>query len=433
MRILKQELYFPLIIGIHFLMWAIDLTWLYDGPFLEAQSDTMLFGEYENTAGVNPHRVVGEVFSSWVVTVFAFNFLMATRARWVERIFGGLDKMYLIHRRSGVIAVVLLLAHFVTVPRDLTAFNVGKPLGFCSMILIFLGVVISAAPPLKRRIPYHIWNRIHRLMGLFYVAGVAHSFLVFNLIRELPLTRTYVFGMAALGVGSWFYRAFLYRISNPEFEYTVEEKRDLDGGVHEFLLRPKAAALKFRAGQFAFFRFPEFKGSEQHPFTISSHPDAELLRVTIKGLGDFTKALPEAVKVGDPVKLEGPFGHFTRDAVKGDEQVWIAGGIGITPFLSLARDSNNQRVHLYWSVNGPAEAAYQAELEEIAEANPDFEFTLWDSNASGYLTTIALGADLSSKSFLLCGPAPLKDAITKQLGSAGVSRSAIFDEEFAFR
>ena len=103
MRILKQEIYFPIIIGIHFLFWGIDL-YFYNGTFREVSSDTLLFGELTDRSWKNVHRILGEVFSSWVVTVFAFNFLMATRAKWVERIFGGLDKMYLIHRRSGVIA-----------------------------------------------------------------------------------------------------------------------------------------------------------------------------------------------------------------------------------------------------------------------------------------------------------------------------------------
>ncbi|MCD4664127.1 MAG: hypothetical protein K8R68_02580, partial [Bacteroidales bacterium] len=97
MRTIKQEHYFPIIIAIHFIFWWIDLT-LYKGT-------------YEFSA----QHIAGEIFSSWVVTVFAANFLMATRARWVERIFGGLDKMYMIHRRSGIIAVVLLMLHFIVV------------------------------------------------------------------------------------------------------------------------------------------------------------------------------------------------------------------------------------------------------------------------------------------------------------------------------
>ena len=196
MRILKQEIYFPILILIHFVFWIIDL-YLYNGS-------------YEYTS----KHIAGEVFSSWVVTVFAANFLMATRATWVEKIFGGLDKMYLIHRRSGVIAVVLLLFHFVIVPRDPT-FTIGKPMGFYSLVLILIGVIVAATPLLKRKFKYHKWVNFHKLMGIFYVLGIAHSLNVPKLTSQLPTVRVYVYLMALIGIIAWFYKAFLYNLFHP--------------------------------------------------------------------------------------------------------------------------------------------------------------------------------------------------------------------------
>ena len=271
MRILRQEIYFPIIIGIHFLFWAIDL-YFYNGTFKEVSSDTLLFGEMTNESWKNIHRILGEVFSSWVVTVFAFNFLMATRARWVEKMFGGLDKMYLIHRRSGVIAVMLLLCHFIVVPRDLTEFTPGKPLGFYAFILIIIGVILAAAPFFKKKIPYHKWINIHKLMGIFYVMGVIHGLMVNSLIKELPITRVYVFGMAFIGIAAWIYRAFLFRIFNKKLAYEVMSIFDKGHGMSEIQMRPASESLNFAAGQFAFFTFSSVSKREQHPFTISSHP-----------------------------------------------------------------------------------------------------------------------------------------------------------------
>ncbi len=133
--------------------------------------------------------MLGEFLSSWVVTVFGFNLLMTTRLRWVERIFRGLDKMYLIHRRSGIIAAVLLLLHFGIVPRH-PEFSIGKPLGFLALGLIVLGVAFAAAPLMKRKLPYHKWINGHRMMGVFFVVGLAHAALVPNLISTLPLVRS---------------------------------------------------------------------------------------------------------------------------------------------------------------------------------------------------------------------------------------------------
>lgn len=433
MKMLKQEIYFPIIIGIHFIFWAVDL-YFYKGSFTEISSDTLLFGELTNQSWKNTHRILGEVFSSWVVTVFAFNFLMATRAKWVEKLFGGLDKMYLIHRRSGVIAVVLLLLHFIVVPRDLTEFNPGKPLGFYALVLILLGVVISAAPPLKKKIPYHKWINIHKLMGVFYVLAVAHGLLVKSLIKELPITRVYVFGMAFIGVAAWFYRAFLFKLFNKRIEYSINKVSDLGYGLTEITLKTNATNLSYLAGQFAFFTFPSMSKKEQHPFTISSHPYNNYLRITIKGLGDYTNDINEKLSLGDTALVEGPYGHFSSNYVKEHDQIWIAGGIGITPFLSLSKDLHPNKVKLFWCVGDEKEAVYKEELKKVAEDNINFEFVIWSSKTTGYLTANDLGIDsYKDKAYLICGPKTLKENLTKQLKLKNVSNASIYDEEFAFR
>lgn len=432
MKVLKQEIYFPIIIGIHFIFWAIDL-YFYKGSFMEVSSDTMFFGELDNVSWKNAHRILGEVFSSWVVTVFAFNFLMATRAKWVEKIFGGLDKMYLIHRRSGVIAVFLLLAHFIVVPRA-AEFNPGKPLGFYALILILIGVIISAAPPLKKKIPYHKWINIHKLMGVFYVLGVVHGFMVDSLIQELPITRVYVFGMSLIGIIAWVYRAFLFNLFNKKLDYEISEVKNLDHGMTEITMNSNTNRLHYAAGQFAFFNFPSISKKEQHPFTISSHPYDEHLRITVKGLGDYTNNIDEKLGVGEKAKVEGPYGHFSSKYVKEYDQIWIAGGIGITPFLSLARDLYTNKVKLFWCINSENEAVYLNELQEIANDNPNFEFVIWSSKKSGYLSADKLGIDsFDNKAYLICGPKSLKDNIMKQLKEKNVPNKNIYDEEFAFR
>lgn len=431
MRRLKQEIYFPIIVGIHFLFWAIDL-YFYKGTFREVSSDTMFFGELTNESWKNAHRILGEVFSSWVVTVFAFNFLMATRAKWVERLFGGLDKMYLIHRRSGIIAVFLLLAHFIVVPRDVE-FNPGKPLGFYALMLILIGVLLAAAPIFKRKIPYHKWINFHKLMGVFYVMGVIHGMMVNSLIKELPITRVYVFGMAFLGVGAWVYRAFLFNLFNKKLKYKITKVTDKKFGITEVTMKPISLPLSYLAGQFAFFKFPSISKREQHPFTISNHPYADELRITVKDLGDYTNNLNNKLKLGDPVLVEGPYGHFSSSYIKEKEQIWIAGGIGITPFLSLARDIYTNKVHLFWCLYSEEEAVYSDELAQLSIANPNFQFTIWPSKEKGYLTADKLELENYDKGFLICGPKSLKKNLFKQLKEKGVATKNIYDEEFAFR
>ncbi len=435
MRTIKQEHYFPAIITIHFILWAIDLS-LYQGDFREVHSDTLFYGEMNDVSWNNIHRILGEIFSSWVVTVFAANFLMATRARWVERIFGGLDKMYMIHRRSGIIAVVLLLLHFVFVPRDLTEFTPGKPMGFYALILILIGVILSAAPALKRKIKYHKWLNIHKLMGLLYILGIAHSLKVPSLTSELPIVRTYVYGMALIGVVAWFYKAFLYNLFNKKLQYTVDSIKRFSNDIVEIVLKSENRKLDFSAGQFAFVSFKGINKQEAHPYTISSHPSEEKIRLTVKALGDYTADLQTSLEEGTVAKVQGAFGQFNFKKAKYKKQLWLAGGIGITPFLSFIEEVHSSYdVTLVWSVKTLKEANYRKEIESVLSDKPNVRFTLNDSDTKGHFTIdrIYRSVELQDQSIFICGPELLRESYIKQLLQKGVSIRDIHYEEFSFR
>lgn len=422
MRYIRGEIYFPVIIGLHFILWMVDLSRLEGPPIL--------------VMGESPvQRVFGEVMSSWVVTVFGFNLLMATRARWVERIFGGLDKMYVIHRRSGIVAAVLLLLHFGTVPRY-PEFSIGKPMGFAAMALILLGIAFAASPLVKRKLPYHKWIGGHRLMGAFYVVGVCHALFVPTLISKLPLIRAYVFGMASLGCASWVYRAFLFRRLHPPLSYVVTEVRRFQRSAVEICMTPENQLLEHEAGQFAFFSFGELSPEESHPFTIASAPTDDALRIVVKASGDFTSQLVGSVKSSDTVQVEGPCGHLTQSNTRSDEQIWVAGGIGVTPFLALARSlvGTGKKAKLLWTVRSGEDAYYDNELRALAQ-DSEFEYELWKSNERGRLSVDAAGglSTFQGKDVIICGPAALRDGLTAQLRKLGTKRGQIHSEEFAFR
>ena len=270
-------------------------------------------------------------------------------------------------------------------------------------------------------------------MGVFYVLGVVHGLMVDSLIQELPITRVYVFGMSFVGVFAWIYRAFLFNLFNKKLEYKITDINNKQFGITEILMKPVSKGLEFMAGQFAFFTFPSAGKKEQHPFTISSHPYDERLRITVKGLGDYTEVLGTKLEVGDSATVEGPYGHFSSSYIKERDQIWIAGGIGITPFLSLAKDMYTNKVKLFWCVSKQEEAVYIDELNKIATENSNFEYKIWPSNKLGFLTAEKLELDNYNKGYLICGPAPLKENLITQLKQKGVSSEHIYDEEFAFR
>jgi len=417
MRTIKQEHYFPILILIHFIFWGVDL-FLYKG-------------DYQYTA----QHIIGEVFSSWVITVFAINFLMATKSKWIEKIFGGLDKMYMIHRRAGVLAVVLLILHFITVPKTLE-FTIGKPLGFFSMILILIGVVLSVVPVFKKKLKYHKWIKIHKLMGLFYIIGIAHSLNVPTLTAELPIVRTYVLIMSLVGVIAWFYKTFLFNLFNKKLNYTIETVKHFSNDTTEFLLNPSNKKLKFNAGQFAFISIEGFNNNEAHPFTISNNNMGKQLRFTIKSLGDYTSQLQSSIKKGLKVKVQGAYGVFNFKKSAHKKQVWLAGGIGITPFLSFLQEPlTDYDITLVWSVKSLAEANYKEEIEQAAAKNNNLKFVIWNSDEKGYFSIDKLynSSTIRNHSIYICGAEVMRENYIKQLNEKGISIKDIHYEEFSFR
>ena len=121
------------------------------------------------------------------------------------------------------------------------------------------------------------------------------------------------------------------------------------------------------------------------------------------------------------------------------QQVWIAGGIGITPFLSWIRDFGIQiepTIDFYYTVRGPEEVLYLEEINEAIERHSNFRLHLTYSNKDGRLSAekiVASSGPLDDKDIYLCGPFALTEALSRQFIGLGVPARRIHYEEFSFR
>jgi predicted ferric reductase len=415
---IKATVLIPVTVLVHAALWAIAVQ-LHPVP-------------------LDPWSVVGEFFSTWAVTLLAFNLLLASRARWVERLFGGLDKMYVVHRSTGIFATLLLVVHVVVVPKA-EDFSVGKPLGILALVAILIGVFLAVLPrtPLGKKIklPYQKWRLSHRAMGLFFTVGAVHALMVPSLFSQLPIVRTYVAMAMAVAVGSWIYRVFLFSLFRRPKAYEVSATRSLNDRVTEVKLSARGDGIAHKPGQFVFLSFDGDDLSEPHPFTIASHPEGSELRFAIKALGDYTSQLKAALKPSAKARVEGPYGCF--DHRQGNRrQLWLAGGIGITPFLSFLADVDDDReVTLVWSVNEAAEAFQHDEIEALAEGRPSVSYLRHVVASDGYLQLSErhMGGAPRACSVYICGPEAMRDSFIRQLVKLGVSRQDIHFEEFSFR
>ncbi len=385
----------------------------------------------------------GEVLGSTVIILMACGLFLAARPRWAEPYFGGLDKMYAAHKRANTSAFLLLFVHLLVVPITTDRLLPGTPLA----ILSFLGILTLVLLTLSPRIPllstltqasYDKWKQTHRYIGIFYTLGFVHSFFVEPLSALVAFS--YVQGIFLVGLGAYLYTEIFSRYFKKTLPYRVSAVRHLNGNTTEVTLSHLRERLTHRPGQFLFVRFPGDRVlDEAHPFTISSAPGEPAIRLTIKSSGDFTRFLYQNLKEGADALLEGAYGLFQYQQ-GGPRQVWVAGGIGVTPFLSFIRHGQfgNRQIDFYYTVRTREEALCLDELEAAAQAHPEnLRVFVRFSIESGSLTVEEVvrhaGGDVRDRHIYLCGPLGMVQAFAEKFKGYGVPPENIHFEEFNFR
>ena len=199
--------------------------------------------------------------------------------------------------------------------------------------------------------------------------------------------------------------------------------------------------MNFAPGQFAMLFLKALDGWHRHPFTITTSPGDEDLRFAIKALGDGTAQLPDAIQPGIPAVIGGPFGRFSH--AKGTtRQLWVAGGIGVTPFLSWLRALDQRpprgRVDFFYSSPDP-DMPYADEISELAARCNLVEVHFFDSRR-GHLTAEQILAEAGGTtappgqvSVFLCGPAGMIRTLHSGFRRLGVPSRHIYREYFDWR
>jgi predicted ferric reductase len=386
----------------------------------------------------------GEILGSTVIILMACSLFLSTRPKWAEPFFGGLDRMYITHRRTSTAAFLLLFVHLLTVPITTVNLRLGNYLAMIAFLGIVSIVLITLAPriPFLNRLTgetYEGWKNLHRYIGIFFIIGFIHSLTVNALNALIAISWVQIFFI--VGTVSYLYTEVFGRFFKKFVPYTVEAVKHPNPSSTEVTLRAKGKPIKKqRAGQFLFVRFPGDKTlNESHPFTISSAPSEDVLRLTIKASGDFTRYLFSHLGAGADAIIEGTYGMFDYKT-GGPKQVWIAGGIGLTPFLSFIRDMDgnlDREVDFYYTVRHPEEAIFLDEIKAAALANPRLKAHIRFSAVDGSLSTDEIvkdaGGDLLTHDIYLCGPLPMVQAFTRKFQELGVSAKNMHFEEFNFR
>lgn len=384
-------------------------------------------------AGPNGSAQFSQYIGSVSIIAMGISMMLSTRIIGLEPIFGGLDRIYVIHKWLGILAVVAILIHD-TVDAELQGretflTDLGETLGEVSLYGILILVVIT----IVTFIPYHLWLWTHKFMGLFFTFSAAHYIMLMKPLAPVTPLGIYMMVFCVLGIVAYIYTLLPLRGGRA---YQVSDVQS-NGSTVSVELKPVGGGISHRAGQFAFIDIKGLKKSEVHPFTISKAPNREgLLRFTIKALGDYTHDVAKSVKVGQPAKVSRAYGHFRRRN-RGPE-IWIAGGIGITPFLAWASEIDELKhpVHLFYCVRNEGEAIHLDELQALAE-KPNFNLYLVCSQTSGRLTieriADAIDFSFSDADAYYCGPELMRTSLQKGMAARGMSRARFHYEEFEIR
>lgn len=357
-------------------------------------------------------------------------------AQWL----GGLERMYRYHHRAGMAAYVSLLAHPLLLAADawpdkrllawqtLSPFNQSWPvwLGWLSLLLLMAGLALT----FEKRIAYQIWRWLHVGLGLAVLLGLLH--LVLLGINE-PVWPILALSIVFLG----------WRIVREDFglaalPYIVKSATPVADNMVEITLRPLLDTITVAPGQFvlvAFFAGPTFKGcGEFHPFTVSAVGADGDIGIGVKALGDCTRKI-QSIEAGVLARVDGAFGNFLTERPL-SPQLWIAGGIGITPFLARLRaGSLNQLTVLLYLYRTEADAAFVDEIRSLAAIDPNLSFQAIASadNAPDLQVILPDAASLAAYEYYLCGPPGMVIALRLALKTRGISARHIHFENFEFR
>jgi predicted ferric reductase len=380
---------------------------------------------------------------------------LTARFRYVTRPWGE-DVIYHFHRQISLVAAGLIVTHAVILtagrPQMLAPLNMlqapwSARFAIVSIVAL-IALVVAALWRVRLKIGYEAWHLSHIVLAVVAIAaGIAHMagsgvYLVDPWKRALWISLTIC----------WIALLFYVRIVKPLFmlrrPYRVAEVRRERGDTSTLVMRPAGhPGFRFTPGQFGWLTLwgSPFKITG-HPFSFSSSAETAdgQVEMTIRNLGDFTSAVPK-VSEGQRVYLDGPYGAFTIGN-PADMHVLIAGGIGVTPIMSMIRtlaDRGDRRpVTLLYGSRDWDSITFREELEALQArlnltvvhvlANPPPGWTGEQGFITADLFRRHLPPPYASHEYFICGPNVMMDAIERALGHMRVPLSKYHSERYSF-
>lgn len=392
----------------------------------------------------------GMVGLSLLVVVFALP------SRIPSLLYGfGVETVLRSHRFIAVSAVVAVLAHLVLALAggvqgvallDLRAAPPRVWAATTSTVALLLLVGLAARRRLRRP-RFEGWRLLHLILAaVVLVAAALHVYWLQNLITR-PLTRGWFVLLGTFTVVVAARRWLWTPVRMRRRSYVVESVEPAAGNAVTLRVRAQGHhGVQFSPGQFAWLKIGTSPFVfEEHPFTISSTAERpELKEFTIKALGDFSELVP-ALRPGRTVFLDGPYGSFTTDKLATSGYVFVAGGVGVTPALSMLRTlADRGDRHPHQLIVGADTVEQVVARDEVADLRTRMSLDVVEvisrpppgwTGESGLvdqelLERVTHPRKRTRTDYFLCGPPGMVVAVGNALHTMGVPTRRIHTEQF---
>jgi predicted ferric reductase len=391
-------------------------------------------------------------------SIMALEFALISRIEPANEPFGE-DSLQLFHNLMGTVALAFVLAHPILL--IVSGYPVDcwlNPFSSCAntttimadVALFTLLLLISTSIWRKRLgIKYEIWYVLHGLFALVViVAALVHIFIIGRYTSTLIMQATWLlYAALLLGLIIWF--KIWTPLRNWSRGWEVVENRVERGDARTLVLKPdNHDGFHFHPGQFAWIKSGRTPfGIGQHPISLSSQGEVEpggTVAFTIKNLGDWSGEEVPALKAGDRVWVDGPYGVFTMDREQAMGYVFIGGGIGITPLYSMlqtmVKREDMRPVVLFYGAANSEEMTFREELLAFEEQlnlkvvpvynDPEEGWEGETGYINGEIMQKYLPKQYKYFKYLICGPEPLMNAMEEAIPALGVPPENVLTERF---
>lgn len=346
------------------------------------------------------------------------------------------------HITLGLVAACLVLVHPIGIALLYSDWTIIIPfvhpygvlvsLGSIALLLLTVTVVSSH---LIRQSHYDLWNLLHYLNYVFFILIFIHALSALPLRTPIGIYYVILFGIGTLVMIT----KFLFDLELLSLKTSIRDMKLIATDTYSLRFPVPADLLKtWQAGQYVMVGLTRF--GDNHPMSLS---DIDLktmtAEVTFKVFGNFTQLLCQKTN-DDILYVAGSYGRLYH-ALQNTHHplVFIAGGIGITPFRSIITDqlrtSPNREIYLLYCAQDESFLAFHDDFIQIAQTNPQFHYKAVRTNTDGYITAGMIGVhvlNVTDKEYYLCGPTNMMSASQTILQTLGVPKSKIHIEEFGY-